>query len=149
MNGITIFAYKSSRKNAKSSKPIRINELIGKEEKISDEAILDQMIGTIEKITRYSIDNTEHRHLELSASCSIEKKSNYKRYVGDIEGYDTTEKIIYYFNRNRIYSINNTINFIYFLYCMVYPYNKLHKSTLYDNPSIRYYMNLYNNWEGN
>lgn len=40
-------------------------------------------------------------------------------------------------------STDNLVNFIYSMYCMLYPENKLSYNTLYDNSSIKCHINKY------
>ena len=142
-NSITMFLFKSNRKNSKCSEPVNVYHLIkteGNDKKISDDRIISQFIGTIEDIIYKS--KYFNNNLELSAYVSIEKNSSYINANNDI--YNTTEQMRYNWQRVQFSSIEQCVNFIYSLYCLIYPYNKLNlRNTIYNNPSIKYLINEY------
>ena len=142
-NSITMFLFKSNRKNSKCSEPVNVYHLIkteGNDKKISDDRIISQFIGTIEDIIHKS--KYFNNNLELSAYVSIEKNSSYINANNDI--YNTTEQMRYNWQRVQFSSIEQCVNFIYSLYCLIYPYNKLNlRNTIYNNLSIKHLINEY------
>ena len=140
-NAMSIFCYKSSRKNALSSDIIKVNHLIGKDIKISDDNIINQFVGTLDKVISQSI--RFNGFLELTAYVDISKnalRTNPNSYV-----YCDIDNVRYSFQRQRFYSIEQTINFLLSLYFLIYPYNEISTKTIYDNPSIKYLINKYYN----
>ncbi|NCC88668.1 MAG: hypothetical protein EOM05_12555 [Clostridia bacterium] len=137
-NAATIIVYKSSRKNARAE-TISINHLIdvnSESRKIDDGRILSQLIGTIEKLT--SIIKNYDNHIEMKARLDIGKNASYRTVVCD--PYETTEYISIVLQKAQLHSIEQAISYIYDVYCLVYPYNTLSSKTIFDNPSIRYYI---------
>ncbi len=136
-----IFCYKSTRKNAKTSDIIYINHLISHDKtvnKISDDKILDQFISTIDKIIYYS---KQFKHLELSCYLDIFKQVEYENANNKI--HQDIEKNRYAFQRVQFYNIESCINYVFNIYCLIYPYNRISYKTLHNNASIRYMINQY------
>ena len=136
-----IFCYKSTRKNAKTSDIIMINHLISHDKtvnKISDDKILDHFISTIDKIIYYS---KQFNHIELSCYLDIFQQVEYKNANNEI--YHDAEKHRYAFQRVQFYNIESCINYVFNIYCLIYPYNKISYKTLHNNASIRYLINQY------
>lgn len=138
-NNASILMYKSSRKNSKASDSISINYLINKSGIISDGRVLQQFINTIDEVCHYSKLNK--KHLELNCSAMIEK--NLQFLNANNEQHQTKERIFYNFTRQKFYSFEKCINFIYSIYLMIYPCNKLHLKDIYNNPSVKYIINKY------
>lgn len=136
-----IFCYKSNRKNAKTSDIIYINHLINHDKtvnKISDDKILDQFISTIDKIIYYS---KQFNHLEISCYVNIFKPVEYENANNKM--HQDIEKNRYAFQRVTFYSIESCINYVFNIYSLIYPYNKISYKTLHNNASIRYMINQY------
>ena len=143
VNAVGLYLYKSSRKNSKT-KNITVNHLIktGKnknDKKINDDRILSQFIGTISKIVLYSRQN--NKHLELSCILDYGKKASY---------IDANNELTYkldirtlHFERKQFYSMEQTINFVYDIYNLIYPYNTLSLDTIYNDTSIKYFIKEY------
>ena len=143
VNAVGLYLYKSSRKNSKT-KNITVNHLIktGKnknDKKINDDRILSQFIGTISKIVLYSRQN--NKHLELSCILDYGKKASY---------IDANNELTYkldirtlHFERKQFYSMEQTINFVYDIYNLIYPYNTLSLDIIYNDPSIKYFIKEY------
>lgn len=141
-NAMSIFVYKSSRKNAQCEL-FSVNHLItqNNDRKLCDNSILNQFIGTIEKIV-YLSKNNYNGHLELSVNMDLGKNSNYINANNDI--YNCNEYLRLRFDRKQFSSIEECINFVYMLYGLIYPYNTLNLSnTVYNNPSIKYFINMF------
>lgn len=139
-NSITIFMYKSSRKNAKTANAIKVNHLISKEVKLHDERIVQQFVGTLEAIVYNS--KQFNNHLEILAHVNVFKNASFIDANRDL--YCNTNNLIYGFQRVRFYSLENCINFIFSLYCLIYPYNEIDLSQdIYNNPSVRYFIKMY------
>lgn len=138
-NAMTIFQYKSSRKNSISSNAINVNHLISKEVKLHDERIIEQLAGTLETIVYNSLKF--NKNLELSAYVDTFKDASYNNANNDL--YCTTQDLRYSFKRVKFSSIEQCINFLFSLYCLIYPYNEIASNTLYSNASVRYFINMY------
>lgn len=133
INMCTIFMYKSSRKNAETSDIINILSVCS-----TDENVLYQLIGTLEKTLFFA---KKYNHIEISSLVSINKKSSFVDANNNIH---TENQIIKYrFERKVLYSCENLVNYIYSMYCMLYPENNLSYNTLYDNSSIKWHINKY------
>lgn len=139
-----IFCYKSTRKNAKTSDIINIGHLISDkpDRKMSDDRIIDQIISTIDKIIYYS---KQFNHIEISCYLGILQQVEYKNSSNEI--YHDAEKHRYAFQRVQFYNIESCINYVFNIYSLIYPYNKISYKTLHNNASIRYLINQYYNHE--
>ena len=137
-NAASILCFKSSRKNSKCSDVISINHLINQEtdRRVSDDKILDQIIGTTEKIVYYC---KQYKHIELSCYIDVFKQIEYENN----ETCHGVEDHHYCFQRVIFSSIERCINFVFSVYCLIYPYNKIDRNTLHNNASIRYFINKY------
>lgn len=134
LNAATIYAYKSSRKNAQRE-AVHVNHLINKNadgRKINDERILQQFIAVVEKIAYIG---KKYNHFELSANLSIFKDCEYINADKNI--YCTVEDIPIKFGRTTMYSIEFIINFVFNIFALIYPYNKIRLADVHLNPSIR------------
>ena len=140
-NAASILLYKSSRRNSKTSDFININHLISHEpnKKISDDRIVNQFLGTLESIVYYS--KNVGGHLEISVYCHTFKQAVYKNANNDF--YYHTEDINNDINRRNFSSIEQIINTLFDIYALIYPYNKISREELFNNPSVRYFINLY------
>jgi len=141
-NAMSIFMYKSNRKNSKCSDIINVNHLISKEVKLHDDKIIQQFLGTIESVV-YNAKQFNN-HLELSVYIDIFKNASYENASNDL--YCATDDLRYNFQRVKFSSFEQCINFIFSMYCMVYPYNEISlQNEIYNNPSIKYFINMYYN----
>ena len=141
MNACTIYLYKSSRKNAKIISDIHINHLITQTEdrKVQDKTILSQFVGVLEKAVS---DIGINGHIEVSVYMDAGKDAIYENAnndsflgVGDIQ---------YNWQRVTFCTIEGFINFLFSVFCILYPYNKISLShTLYNDPSIMYWISKY------
>ena len=143
VNAVGLYLYKSSRKNSKT-KNITVNHLIktGKnknDRKINDDRILSQFIGTISKIVLYSRQN--NKHLELSCILDYGKKASYINANNELT-YKLDIRTLH-FERKQFYSMEQTINFVYDIYNLIYPYNTLSLDIIYNDPSIKYFIKEY------
>ena len=139
LNSASVFCFKSSRKNSKCSDIINIIHPITKNDKIPDENIIYHFINTLEKIVYYSLQN--NRHLELSTYVNINKNACFINANNNI--YHDVENNRYNFQRVKFSSIESCINFLFSVYNLIYPYNKISVKTLYNNSSIKYLINEY------
>lgn len=141
-NAFSLFLFKSSRKNSICSDAINVNHLINHEidRKISDERILSQFIGTLEKVVYYSLKYA--RHIEVSLYMDNGKNASYINANNAL--YHGTEYNTCSWKRVQFSSIEQFIDFLYSVYCMVYSYNELSLlNTVYNNPSVKYFINQY------
>lgn len=141
-NSAIIFCYKSGRKNSSSSDIITINHLTSKDtdRTVSDDRIMSQIAGTIEKIVYYC---KQYKHIELSCYVDVCKQADFINANNEI--YHDTEDQRYNFQRVTFSSIEQCISFVFSVYCLIYPYNKISKKALFNNASIRYFINQYYN----
>lgn len=141
-NAMTIYLFKSSRKNSKCSKAINVNHLISKGVRLKDERIISQFISTIESIIYNSKEF--NNHLEISAYIDIFKNESFMDANNDL--YCNTNNLRYNFQRIKFSSIEQCINFIFSLYCLIYPYNEISlNNEIYTNSSIKYFINKFYN----
>lgn len=141
VNAASLILYKSRRKNARCSDIISINHLISHEEnkRITDERILDQFIGTLEKVVYTALEY--HQHLEFTVRMDYGKNTTYAAVSGQ---YSNWESLRYYWERVQFSSIEQAINFLYSVYSLVYPYNELNlENTVYNNASVKYLINKF------
>ena len=142
INAASIYCFKSSRKNSICSDTISINHLINHTEdrKITDERIRQQFTGTLESIVYNALKF--NNHLELSVYMDYGKNSSYIN--ANKENYNTWEDIRFSWQRVKFSSIEQCINFLYSVYCLIYPYNEINlQNTIYNDPSVKYYINMY------
>lgn len=128
-----IFMYKSTRKNSETSDIIKALNAYN-----TDNDILYQLIGTIENVLFYV---KKYKHIEVSSYVSINKESSFIN--ANNNNYTENQVITYKFNRQVLYSCEQLINYIYSMYCLLYPENKLSYNTIYDNSSIKNIINNY------
>jgi hypothetical protein len=101
---------------------------------------MQQFAGTLESIVYTSLKFGGH--LELSVYMDYGKNSSYIN--ANKENYNTWEDIRLSWQRVKFSSIEQCINFLYSIYCLIYPYNEINlKNTIYNNPSVKYYINKY------
>lgn len=127
LNICNIFMYKSKRKNAEISDIIKVLNVYN-----TDNDILYQLIGTLEKVLFYV---KKYKYIEISSLVSINKESCFIN--ANNNNYTENQIITYKFDRKVLCSCEQLINYIYSMYCMLYPENKLSYNTLYDNSSIK------------
>ena len=141
-NTAIIFCYKSSRKNSRSSDIITINHLANQkpDRTVSDDRIMQQITSTMEKIVYYC---KQYKRIELSCYIDVSKQAEYENANNAI--YHDIENQRYSFQRVTFSSIEQCISFVFSVYCLIYPYNKISKKTLFNNASINYFINQYYN----
>ena len=141
LNAASILLYKSSRKNAKCTDFININHLINheKDRRINDERILQQLVGTVETIVYDSL--TFDKHLEFKCFMYTFKAVSYLNANNEI--FHTVEDINADRARNIYNSIEQVINEVVNIYALIYPYNEISRKTVFDDPSIKYFINQY------
>lgn len=137
-NAATIYMYKSSRKNSKIINNININHLISKNVYVHDDRIMQQLTETIENIVYTA---KQYNHIELTVYTSIFKKASYINANNDL--YCTTCDMHPDFIRVKFATIEQTINFIFMVYSLIYPYNEIDISDIYNNSSIKYLIKEY------
>lgn len=139
-NAMTIFQYKSNRKNSISSNAINVHHLISKEIKLRDDRIIQQFVGTLETIVYNSLKF--NKNLELTAYVGSFKNGSFINADGNL--YCETQDLRYVFRRVKFLNLEECINFLFSLYCLIYPYNELNlKEDIYRNPNVRYFINMF------
>lgn len=141
-NGAYIVIYKSSRKNAKCEF-ISINHLINQsvDRKISDANILNQFIGTLEKIL-YILAKYDY-HMEIKSYIDYFKPNQYINANGDM--YHDSDPLRYALDKRVCHSFEEIINYLFLIYSLVYPYNTIKLSDIHNDSSIRYMINKFYN----
>ena len=141
-NNAIMFCYKSNRKNSRSSDIITVNHLIDKGTNcvISDDRIMNQIASTIENVVYYC---KQYKHIELSCYVDASKQADFINANNEV--YHDTEDQRYSFQRVAFSSIEQCIDFVFSVYCLIYPYNKISKKALFNNASIRYFISQYYN----
>ena len=141
LNAASILLYKSSRKNAKCTDFININHLINheKDRRINDERILQQLAGTVETIVYDSL--AFNKHLEFKCFMHTFKAVSYLNANNEI--YHAVEDINVDRARNKYSSIEQVINEVFNVYALIYPYNEISRKTVFDNTSIKYFIDMY------
>ena len=134
-NGAMLFCYKSRRKNAKSEM-ININHLISKNG-MKDEKIINQFINTLSSV--FAISEKYNKNIEISCYVSKFKKASYENE----NLYCTSEKLNYKFSREKFYSFESCVNFIFSIYNLIYPYNEISINDIYNDKSIKYIISKY------
>lgn len=129
----SMFMYKSTRKNSEISDIIKIINVCS-----TDENILYNLIGTLEKVLYYV---KKYNHIEVSSMVSINKESSFIN--ANDNNYTENQIIAYRFDRRVLYSCEQLINYIYSMYCLLYPENKLSYNAIYDNARIKNIINNY------
>lgn len=141
MNACTIFMYKSSRINAAITGHFHFNHLITQtdDRKVSDECIIRQFVELIEKVV---CSAGKSGHLELSVYMDAGKNVVFENYNNEL--YHCIEDVQYNWNRVKFYSIEECINFLFSVFCIMYPYNEISKENgIYRDPSIKYWIKKY------
>lgn len=143
LNAASILLYKSSRKNAKCTDFINIDHLINheKDRRVNDERILQQLAGTVETIVYNSL--AFDKHLEFKCVVHTFKAASYLNANNEI--YHTVEYITVDRARNKYNSIEQAINEVFDIYALIYPYNEISRKTVFNDPSIKYFINMYYN----
>lgn len=140
-NGATVYVYKSARLNSKLES-FSINHLIGNihgDRKISDESILLQFIDSVDRLY-YFRDKYDkyHRNIYVAAHCTYFKQAVRKC----VNGYYGRASVCYRtFDKHKYHTFEQMLNFLLEVYNTVYPYNTLDSYTVFENPSVAYYIN--------
>lgn len=141
-NVASVILHKSSRKNAKCSDIISINHLINNtnNKKSTDERIMQQFVNVLEKVVFQSLEY--NKHLEISVYLNIGKNSNYKN--ANNKTYKTTERLRLCFHRQKFSSVEQAINFLYSIFCLIYPYNEINlENNVYNSSGVKYLIQKY------
>lgn len=141
-NICTIYAYKSSRKNTKIISDVTMRHLITRNENgVCDETtIMNYFVGIISQLVT-DIRYSANRHIEITTYASINHLTTYVNANNELYSHNHTIKM----NNIRIKfsSIEELINYLYDLLLLVYPYTRIDIRDIYNNVSIKYYINLY------
>ena len=140
-NECIIFAYKSNRKNSKIVSDITMRHLITHNENgcLDENKIESYFVGIIGQLV-YDIKYHANT-INITTFCTIEHDVRYCNYNSELQSKSHSVRI--YDKRVRLSSIEELINYLYDRLLLVYPYTKLSLDTIYNNSSIRYYINLY------
>lgn len=137
-----LWLYKSNRKNATIVGAVDMRHLITKSDnrQLTDDKIMSYFITTIE-YTLYFIKQAK----QINVRCWYEYGhiTQYKNANGD--NYEHVTMLKTASQRESYYSFEQLINHIYRLFLIVYPYSKLDIQDIYNNSSIKYFINQYYN----
>lgn len=138
-NALSIIIYKNGRKNSRCEL-INVNHLIShdSDRKISDNRIMEQFISIIEKSVYYF--NLNNKHIEFSIRGDFFKQSIRDTVNGLYYG---IEAIPFMFDRKQVFSIEQYINHVFSVFCLIYPYNTISTDSIFNNQSIKYFINQY------
>lgn len=141
-NSCQIYAYKSSRKNAKIISDIKMHHLLTKNENgtCDEDRIITYFVGIISQLVT-DIRYSANRYIELTTYTSINHFTSYVNADNELYSHNHTIKIDN--KRIRFYSIEDTINYLYDILLLIYPYTRIDIKDIHNHPSIRYYINLY------
>lgn len=139
-NALSIFLYKSGRKNSKCEllNAYHLIKTGDDSRKISNDRILSQFAETLSASVNYFKKNN---HIEFKILCSFGRQETYKNVYGNLYGNIDTIRIDT--GRREAFSIETYINVLFDYYCLIYPYNTISRRELFNNSSIKYYINLF------
>ena len=139
-NAFSLFLYKSSRKNSKCEL-INVNHLINNKEdrKIDDAGIIEQLTGVLETSVYYFKNN--NNHIESRICGHVFKQSVYINANG--QKYGSVDDVNIDGDRVQFYSIEQYINYLYDKFALLYPYNTISRRELFNNSSVKYFINMY------
>lgn len=140
-NMCMIYAYKSDRKNAKIISDVTMRHLITHNENncVDENCILDYFTGIIAQLVtdiKYS-SNT----INISAYTTTGHATSYIDANNELYTHEHTKHISNC--RLKFYSIECLIVYLFDRLLDVYPYTRLDLYTVFNHPSIQYYINLY------
>lgn len=141
-NGAFLVLYKSSRKNAQC-KVISVHHLISKvtpDRKVCDAKITEYFINILSECFSYC---KIYKHIEIKSTVDYFKNCIYMNANNYF--YHCNKSILYVFERKELHSFEQLINELYNVFSLVYPYNTITLPELYNNSSIKYYLNQWYN----
>ncbi len=135
-----IYLYHSKRKNSKIIDDITIRHLIPSNGKqtVDDNSILNYFISVVEK-TCYALINC--KTINSGYWVSYGHETHY--LDANNEWYEHVTMLKTMSQRDDYTSFEMFINHLYRLFLVIYPYSKLDIKTVYDNPSVQYYIKEY------
>lgn len=140
-NECLIFVYKNNRKNSKLINDITLRHLITKNENgCLDENLIENYFADIIGQLVYDIKYNA-TEINITTLCVTYREIRYVNFNNELQS--ELHPIRLYNNRVKLSSIEQLINYMYDRLLLVYPYTKLSLKDLYNNPSIKYYINLY------
>lgn len=142
-NMCIIYAYKSNRKNAKIISDITMRHLITQNENgaIDENKILDYFSGIIGQLV-YDLKYTT-KTINLTTYISIDRLTTYINANNELYSHNHSIQL----NNRRIQftSIESAINYLYDILLLIYPYTRIDINDVYNNHSIKYFINYYYN----
>ena len=136
-----IYAYKSDRKNAKIISDVTMHHLITHQENgcIDEERILNYFAGIIGQLVtdiKFSA-----KSINISTYTYIDKLTTYINADSELHSHNHTLRL----NNQHVKfsSIEQLINYLYDILLLIYPYTRLDLNTIYNDTSIKYFINLY------
>lgn len=142
LNTCDIFAYKSSRKNSKIISDVTMRHLITHNENgaCDETTIINYFVGIISQLVT-DIRYSANRYIEITTYVSINHLTTYVNANNELYSHNHSIKI----NNKRVKfsSVEEMINYLYDILLLVYPYTRIDISDIYNNASIKYYINLY------
>lgn len=140
-NMCIIYAYKSDRKNAKIISDVTMRHLITHNENgaLYEETILQYFVGIVGQIVTDIVYTT--KTINITTYTSIDKLTTYTNANNQLYSRNHTIRIDS--RRQKFYSIEQLINYLYDILMLIYPYSRLDINDVYANQSIRYWIDLY------
>lgn len=137
VNAFSMYLFKSDRKNSKIINSLSVNHLINKQDdrKVSDTSILKQLVNQFSSVV-YSC--LKDHYIRYNCYMDIGRATQYLN--ADNQLYKTLDIRQYHFNRKCI-TIEQFLNDLYDLFMLIYPYSELSIKTVFNDTSIRYFIN--------
>lgn len=132
--------YKSSRFNAKHTEKSVHHIIVHGDGKVPDKRIKMQFENMLASCIYTFI---EYNHIECKAVVNVGKETQFINANNEIEaGY---ENFYCRLEREKFSSIESFIEYLYGLFMMIYPYNRLNLKVLYNDKHIKALINEYYN----
>ena len=106
----------------------------------SEDIIINYFIGIIAQLVT-DIRYSTNRHIELTTYTTINHMTTYSNANNELYSHNHAIRIDN--RRIRFYSIEDTINYLYDVLLLIYPYTRIDLKDIYSHSSIKYYINLY------
>ena len=133
-----LYMYKSSRFNAKSKNKLVHHLITPGDSKTPDRRIKIQFEDVLTDCIHVF---KEYNHIECKAVVNVGKETQFINANNEI--HVEYESFYYHLEREKFSSIESFINYLYGLFAMLYPYNRLNLNVLHSDKYIRALINEY------
>lgn len=127
-----LYMYKSSRFNAKNKNKWVHHLITHGDGKVPDRRIKIQFEDVLADCIEIF---KEYGHIECKAVVNFGKETQFVNANNEI--HEEYESFYYNLEREKFSSIESFINYLYGLFAMLYPYNRLNLNTLHSDKYIR------------